>query len=468
MSTVTNRPNAARRELGGVFKGQLIGPDDAAYDEARTVYNAWIDRRPALIARCAGPDDVVADDRASRASTICCSQCEAAATTAAASASSTTASSATCRCFAGRGGRSRRHEPCASAAAAPGQRSTRPRGARLAVPCGIISTTGVGGLTLGGGIGHLTRKYGLTIDNLLEAEMVLADGQKVHVDADENPDLFWAIRGGGGNFGVVTSSTSAPTRSGRCSRRADVLADRTGDRGSECVPRVHPLRAARAERVLRLPLRAAGATVPRGASWAARLRRGLELPRCTRRAPPRRSKPMLDVGTPLMHGVQAMPFAVLNGAFDGALPAGRPVVLAGRLRQGDLGRGGRAATRSSARSCRPESRPCTCTRSTARHTTSARTTPPGPTETLAGAASWSASTRIPAKKDELRQWAVDYWEALHPYSAGGAYVNMMMDEGQERVQASYGGNYARLAQHQGAYDPENVFRVNQNIRPSAA
>src|SRR5262245_5915620 len=184
---------AARKELGPSFGGELIGPDDPDYDDARTVYNAMIDRRPALIARCASPEDVASTIAFARSHDLL---------------------------LAVRGGghnggglgvvddgvvcdlsllRDVSVDPQARTARVGGgctwadvDRATQPHD--LAVPCGIISTTGVGGLTLGGGIGHLTRTYGLSIDNVLAADVVTADGEQVHASADENPDLYWAIR----------------------------------------------------------------------------------------------------------------------------------------------------------------------------------------------------------------------------------------------------------------------------------
>src|SRR4051812_5636389 len=204
MSTTASEADAARRELGEAFTGELIGPDDSSYEEARQVYNAMIDRRPALIARPANAEEVAQVVTFARERDVP---------------------------VAIRGGghngaglgtvddgividlsRLKRIE------VDPEARTVRVGGGctwgevdaatgehGLATPSGIISTTGVGGLTLGGGLGHLTRKCGLAIDNLLEAEMVLASGERVTASADENPDLYWAIRGGGGNFGVVTS-----------------------------------------------------------------------------------------------------------------------------------------------------------------------------------------------------------------------------------------------------------------------
>jgi len=203
MSSITTPAEAARSELAG-FEGRLIGPDESDYEEARAVYNAMIDKRPAVIARCASLGDVSRAIAFARDHDLL---------------------------LAIRGGghngaglgtcddgvvidlsllKEIQVDPMARTVRVGGgctwgevDQATGQHG--LATPSGIISTTGVGGLTLGGGIGHLTRKCGLTVDNLLEAELVLASGERVRVNGEEHPDLYWAIRGGGGNFGVVTS-----------------------------------------------------------------------------------------------------------------------------------------------------------------------------------------------------------------------------------------------------------------------
>src|SRR5665809_68001 len=203
MSNAASRAGTARQEVSG-FDGTLIGPGDADYDAARKVYNAMIDKRPALIARCTGPDDVAKVIAFARAQDLLL---------AVRGGGHNGAGLGTCDEGVVIG-----LSPLKDMEVDPQARTVRVGGGctwgevdaatnehGLATPSGIISTTGVGGLTLGGGLGHLTRKCGLAIDNLLEAELVLASGERVRASAEDNPDLYWAIRGGGGNFGVVTS-----------------------------------------------------------------------------------------------------------------------------------------------------------------------------------------------------------------------------------------------------------------------
>jgi hypothetical protein len=465
MSTTGTPASAARTELTS-FQGRLIGPDDSDYEEARSVYNAMIDKRPALIARCAGAEDVAGAVAFARDHGLL---------------------------LAVRGGG---HNggglgTCDDGVVIdlsllkeinvdPGGRTVRVGGGctwgevdaatgehGLATPSGIISTTGVGGLTLGGGIGHLTRKCGLTIDNLLEAEVVLASGERVRANASEHRDLYWAIRGGGGNFGVVTSFLF------RLHEVGTIVGGPTfwpAEQGAEVM-------SAYREFLPSAPRELNGffafATVPPGPPFpeAIHLRKVCGVVWCyvgSQDDATQAMAPLLaEVPDPLMHGVQPMPHAMLQGAFDGLYPAGdqwywradfvneipdEAVKIHAEF-------GYELPTMQSTMHLYPIDG-------------AAHDVGPADTAWSYREARWGAVFAgvdpDPVNAPTIRRWSIGYHEALHPYSAGGAYVNMMMDEGEERVRASYRDNYGRLAQIKRTYDPDNLFRVNQNIRPAAS
>jgi FAD/FMN-containing dehydrogenase len=463
MSTLTRAAEAARRELGTQFAGELVGPEDAGYEEARNVYNAMIDRRPALVARAAGADDVAKLVGFARQRELL---------------------------LAVRGGghngaglgtcddgvvidlsllREVQVDPDArtvrvGAGCTWGEvdRATNEHG--LATPSGIISTTGVGGLTLGGGIGHLTRKFGLAIDNLLEAEMVLASGERVRVSGDEHPDLYWAIRGGGGNFGVVTSFLF------RLHEVGTVIGGPTFwpvEAGAEVL-------SAYREFLPNAPRELGGFfafhMVPPAPPFPEdiHMRKVCGVVWCYVGGEEDAAKamaPLLDaLPEPLMHGPHPLRHSELQSAFDGLYPPGdqwywradfvkeipdEAVEIHARF-------GAELPTMQSLMHMYPIDG--------AAHDV-------GPSDTA-----WSyrdaqfgsvfaGVDHDPANLSAIRKWSIDYFDALHPFSAGGGYVNMMMDEGQERVRASYRDNYDRLARVKATYDPGNLFRVNQNIRP---
>jgi FAD/FMN-containing dehydrogenase len=465
MSSVATTTAAARQELGA-FQGALIGPEDAEYGEARKVFNAMIDKRPALIARCASPDEVVKAVGFARDHDLP---------------------------LAIRGGAhngaglgtvddgvvidlSLLHDvevdPEARTVRVGGgctwgevDRATNEHG--LATPSGIIGTTGVGGLTLGGGLGHLTRKCGLAIDNLLEAELVLASGERVRASADENPDLFWAIRGGGGNFGVVTSflfrlhevdtvvagPTFWPVEQGAevLSAYRDFLPKAPRDLNGffmfGSVPPAPPFpEELHMRKVCGVVWCYAGADEEAAAAAMA---------------------PLLDaLPEPLLHGPAPMPHPGIQSAFDELYAAGdqwywradfvkeipdEAVEIHAKF-------GAEMPTWKSTMHLYPIDG--------AAHDVGPSDTAWAYRDATYGAV-FAGVDPDPANVDAIRRWSIDYQEALHPYSAGGAYVNMMMDEGQERVRASYGDNYDRLAAVKATYDPDNLFRVNQNIQPKA-
>jgi len=465
MSTQTTAADAARQELRPQFSGTLVGPEDSGYDEARTVFNAMIDRSPALIARCRTTEDVAATIAFARNHELV---------------------------LAVRGGG---HNGGGlgvvddgvvldlaglnSVEVDPANRTIRVGGGAtwnmvdaaahphgLSTPSGVVSSTGVGGLALGGGIGHLSRKYGLTIDNLLEADVILADGTQARASADENTDLFWAIRGGGGNFGVVTSFTF---------RAHPVSIVQAG-------PTLWPLEQTAevmrwwSDFILTAPRELNGffatMTVPPADFLPAELhfRKVCAVVWCYCGDEDKAAEVFTEpqqFGNPLLHGVGPVPFPALQSLFDGLYSPGlqwywradfvKEFPAAAIEQHVEFGE--RLPTLHSAMHMYPIDG--------AVHDVANADTPFGYRD-----ANWAevivGVDPDPANASLIRDWTVDYWDATHPYSAGGAYVNFMMDEGHARVRASYGDNYDRLAKTKAVYDPENVFRVNQNIEPIAA
>ncbi len=464
MSTATTPARIAREQLGG-FQGRLIGPDDADYDEARKVYNAMHDKRPALIAQCASEDDVAMAVAFGRDQGLLI---------AVRGGGHNGAGLGTCD-----DGVVIDLSRMKDVSVNPQARTVRVGGGctwgevdgatnqhGLATPSGIISTTGVGGLTLGGGIGHLTRKCGLTIDNLLEAEMVLANGQKVTASADENPDLYWAIRGGGGNFGVVTSFLFQLHEVGT------VVAGPTfwpAELGAEVLSVYREFLPA-APRELNGFF--AFHVVPPAPPFpeAIHLREVCGVVWCyvgSEEAAARAMAPLLEsLPEPLMHGPGPMPHSTLQGAFDGLYPPGDQWYwradfvkeIPDEAVQVHQRFGNQLPSMKSTMHMYPIDG--------AAHDVASSDTAWAYRDARWGSV-FAGVDPEPANVEKIRRWSVDYFEELHPYSAGGAYVNMMMDEGQERVRASYGPNYDRLAGIKASYDPDNVFRVNQNIQPQA-
>ncbi|CAN5901247.1 FAD-binding oxidoreductase [soil metagenome] len=452
------------QQFGSSLRGSLVQPNDALYDDSRKVYNAMIDKRPALIAQCADVADVIQAVNFARESGLV---------------------------LAVRGGghnggglgtcddglvldlsnmNSVRVDPETATVRVEGgatwgevDHATHAFG--LAVPSGIISTTGVGGLTLGGGLGHLTRKYGLTIDNLLEVDMVLADGSFVTANEHQHRDLFWAVRGGGGNFGVVTSFLFQGRPVGT------IIGGPTLwelDKATEVMRWYR-------EFLPNAPEELSGflalMTVPPGPPFPEHLhlKKVCGVVWCYT-GPHEEAdevfKPIREFASPALHGVHDMPFPALQSAFDGLYPPGHQwywrADFVNELSDEAIAKHVEHAEKLPTMQCTMHLYPI----DGAAHRV-------GQDETAWSYrdATWGSVIvgvdPDPANAGKVKDWCVDYWDAVHPYSAGGAYVNMMMDEGQERVQAAYRDNYARLAEVKTKYDPKNLFHVNQNIRPQA-
>jgi len=336
----------------------------------------------------------------------------------------------------------------------------------LAVPSGIISTTGVGGLTLGGGLGHLTRQYGLTIDNLLAADVVLASGQVVVASAQENADLFWALRGGGGNFGVVTSFLF------RAHQVHTVCAGPMLwelDQASDIMKYYREFITQAPE-----PMNGffAFLTVPPGPPFPEHihLKKMCGIIWCYTGPLEQANKilqPLRDYRPPAFEFFAPMPYPTLQSMFDGVYPPGLQWYwkadfvkeLSDQAIELHVKHGTQLPTMHSTMHLYPVNG--------AVHRVGAQDTAWNYRDVT-----WSevivGVDPDPANKDRIIAWARDYWDALHPFGAGGAYVNFMMDEGEDRIRATYGDNYTRLAAIKAKYDPANFFRVNQNIRPGQA
>ncbi len=450
-------------EFKDQLRGELIEPGDARYEEERKVYNAMISRRPRLIAKCVDVADVMTAIHFGRRHGLQVSI---------------------------RGGGHNAgglgvcddglvidlsrikyvHVDVAASTVRVGggctwadvDHATHAFG--LAVPSGIISSTGVGGLTLGGGLGHLTRQYGLTIDNLLAADVVTADGRLLVASPEKNADLFWAIRGGGGNFGVVTSFLY---------RAHPVHTVCAGPMLWELEHADEIMKWYR-DFILRAPQEISGffafMTVPPGPPFpeALHFKKMCGVVWCYNGILEQANEilePLRSVHPPSFEFFAPMPFPMLQGMFDGLYPPGLQWYwkadfvreLSDEAVALHKKHGAELPTLHSTMHLYPING--------AAHKAANGDTP------------WSYRDAIwsevivgvdpdPANKDLITDWARNYWDALHPYGAGGGYVNFMMDnEGEERVRATYGNNYDRLARIKAKYDPENFFRVNQNIRP---
>ena len=338
----------------------------------------------------------------------------------------------------------------------------------MATPSGFIASTGVGGLALGGGIGYLTRRFGLTVDNLLAADVVLADGTLVTADEHRHPDLFWALRGGGGNFGVVTSFTF-----------------RTHDIGEHGViiggPVLYDLADTPAvmrwyrELLPALPEELSGwiglLTIPPAPPFPEELwgRKSCGIVWCytgDHAAADAVLAPVREFGSPLLVGLHAMPFTALQQAFDPLFPAG----LQWYWRADFVKEISDAAIDIHAKygAALPTG-----------HSTmhlypidgAAARVPADATAFAYRQGGWAGVIvgvdPDPANAALITGWTKSYYDELHPTTAGGAYVNFMMDEGTDRIRASYLQNYDRLARIKAHYDPANLFHHNQNIEPAA-
>jgi FAD/FMN-containing dehydrogenase len=449
-------------ELRARARGQVIAPGDPDYDEARAVYNAMIDRRPSVVVRAASTEDVVAAVNHARANELP---------------------------VAIRGGghsvpgfgtvddgvvidlsgmRDVSVDPAARTARAQGgatwgdfNDATGAHG--LVTTGGFVSTTGIGGLTLGGGIGYLVRGFGLSCDNLVGAEVVTAEGETVMATEDENGDLFWAIRGGGGNFGVVTelryrlhpvadvyggpmffelSDGPALLRFFR-----DFMTDAPEELGMFPAFQIAPP----------LPFvpedRHGDTFLAMVACWAGPADDGEKV-----------LQPLHDVAPVVAEHVGVVPYPALNSAFDALYPPGLQHYWKTSFA---------TELTDEAIDVHMEHGPKVPAVNSTMHIYAIN----GAVQRVAADAtafSYRDTTFVtnvagmwpdPEENDANIGWVHGYHDALAPHSEQGGYVNFMSGDDQDRIRANYRGNYDRLVEIKRTYDPDNMFRVNQNIAP---
>lgn len=454
----------AIQALASSLRGDLLTPDSPGYDEARTIWNAMIDRRPAMIIRCAGVADVmraVAFARHHQARVAVRGAghniagnavCDKGLMIDLSAMKSVRVNPETRRAYV---------EPGATL----GDFDHEAQAFGLATSLGINSTTGVSGLTLGGGFGWLTRKYGLTVDNLISAEVVTADAKRVRASAKENPDLFWAIRGGGGNFGVVTLFEF----------------------------RLHPVGPEVLAGLIVFPFDQAKAVLTKYRQFVKKIPEDLNVWVVLRQAPPlpflpkevhgkevvvmplfydgkiekgkRAIEPLRSFARPHGEHIGPQPFTAWQKAFDPLLTPGARNYWKSHnfseLTDGALDVMIEYASKLPSSQCEIFI-----------GLIGGKANRVAPKATAYVARDTKFVLNVHARWDEPRDdtrhiaWARQFFDKSAPYATGSAYVNFMTEEEGNRVAAAYGPNYKRLVQLKKKYDPKNLFRMNQNIRPS--
>jgi FAD/FMN-containing dehydrogenase len=438
------------------FRGRLIGPSHKEYDEARALYNGMIDKRPKVIARCIDAADVMAAVNFARDNKLLLairggghsgpglSSCDGGLVIDLSQMRGVRVDPAT---------RTARVEPGCTAADV--DHATH------------VGSTGVAGLTVGGGTGYLTRKHGLTVDNLIEVDVVLADGSFVTANNDKHADLFWAVRGGGGNFGVITSFLfqahpakmvfagpifwDAKDAKQIMATYRDFIPKAPEELGLfvglKTVPPADPFPKEHWSKRACALIGAFNGPIAEGQKLMTSL---------------------LDkLPAPLFNWMGEMPWTAINALFDPFFPKGLQwywkgdfvKVLPDEAIDVHIANAIKAPTAFCLMHLYPIDG---AVRRVAKDAT------PWSARDASFSMVVAAISPDPKDAEALRAWGRAYWEAIHPFNLKGAYVNFMdSDEAENRVELSYGDNYKRLASIKAKYDPDNLFRVNQNIKPKA-
>ncbi|MBS1747437.1 MAG: FAD-binding oxidoreductase [Bacteroidetes bacterium] len=445
------------------LNGKLIAQGDPEYDEARKVYNAMINKHPKMIAFCANVDDVVECVNTARENNLLLAIrsgghnagglgiCDDGLVIDLSMMKETKMDTSNNIIWVQAGILLKELDAI-----------THTIG--MSVPAGVVGTTGVAGLTLGGGLGHLTRRYGLSIDNLIEAEVVLANGSVVKANQNENPDLFWALRGGGGNFGVVVSfrfkmhPVSMPVGGPMFWDLSDAKSilqwyrnflktapdDINGFFAFMVVPPIDHFPP------------------------EYHLKKMCAIVWCYTGDPEKAGEvfnPVRQLKKPAMDMVGTIPMPALQSMFDGLLPSGLQMYwkadfyndISDEAIDVHLKHAATLPTMLSSMHLYPV------------NGAAARVNKQDTAWNYRDAFLSGVVLGIdpdPDNNEKMISWAREYWNDLHRFSSGGAYVNFTMDEGEEEVKNNYSANYQRLSQIKRKYDPNNLFRVNQNIKPA--
>ena len=464
MDSTVNMQSEAFDRFMSETRGDVLLPADPRYDDARKVWNAMIDRRPAMIVRCAGVADVMRSVALARDSDLLVSVrggghniggsavCDDGLMIDLSAMRSVRVNPETRRAYV---------EPGATL----GDFDHEAQAFGLAASTGINSTTGVAGLTLGGGFGWLSRKYGLTVDDLVSADLVTADAKRVRASAEENPDLFWAIRGGGGNFGIVTLFEF----------------------------RLHPVGPEVLGGLIAFPLDQAGTVLRRYREFVETMPADLNVWAILRQAPPlpflpktvhgkeavflavfydgdmekgkKAMEPIRSFGKPLGEHIGPQPFTAWQKAFDPLLtPGARNYWKSNNFTElGD--RSLDAAIEYTGKLPSPQ-----CEIFIGLLGGQASRVAPDATAYSARDTKFVFNTHArwdKAEEDEkCIAWAREFFRKTAPDASGSVYVNFLTQEEGDRVQAAYGPNHDRLVRMKNKYDPKNLFRMNQNIKPS--
>ena len=445
------------------LRGPVFGREHSEYDEARKLYNGMIDKQPLLIARCTDAADVVAAVNFGRDNGLPIA-IRGGAHNGAGLGSVDDGLVIDLSLMTGVRVDPTKPTVRAGAGCVTGDVDHATCAFGQAVPFGVISTTGVAGLTLSGGHGYLSRQYGLAIDNLLEADVVLADGRFVTTSESENPDLFWALRGGGGNFGVVTSFLFRTNPLGML-YAGPIIFDL-----ADAAPVMRWYRQFQANSPDEFYIFLGLQSVPPGdpfpqEHWGKKM--------CVllvSHPGPDGEKAVnairAELPTPIIDWAQPMPYPMLQTMFDPLYPRGLQWYWKGDFVKDLPDAAIDAHIAHAAKMPSPISGMHLYPVDGAVHRKQRDETAWGYRD-----ATWSmvifGVDPEPANAAALQQWARDYWQAVHPFDLAGAYPNFMMDdEGEARVKAAFGDNYDRLAAVKKKYDPANLFRVNHNIRPA--